>query len=200
MQILSVDLGTDLVPALALGAEPPEPGLMNRPPRRLEEHVITPGMLIRAYLWLGLIQSVVAMTAFYYQFWTNGYWGQWRDLPSSGALYASATTMTLAAVVMTQIGNLFAQRTERSSILRVGFFSNRLVWVGIATELVLLAAFVYLPPLQAVFGTTSFALENWAFLLAWMPVLLVADELRKWFVRRLERPELEQKPAKGRKL
>ncbi|MCX7782470.1 MAG: cation-transporting P-type ATPase [Meiothermus sp.] len=184
MQILAVDLGTDLVPALALGAEPPEPGVMRRPPRRLSEHVITPGMLARAYLWLGPIQSLAAMAAFFWLFWTNGYWGQFLGLPAEGPLYQAATAMTLAAVVFTQIGNLFAQRTERTSVFRVGFFSNRLVWVGIATELLLLAAIVYVPFLQGIFGTAAFAWQHWLFLLAWMPVLLVADELRKWVVRR----------------
>lgn len=187
MQILAVDLGTDLVPALALGAEPPEPGVMNRPPRRLSEHVITPGMLARAYLWLGPIQSLAAMSAFFWLFWINGYWGQLLGLPAEGPLYQAATAMTLAAVVFTQIGNLFAQRTERTSVFRVGFFSNRLVWVGIATELLLIVAIVYVPFLQGIFGTAAFAWQHWLFLLAWMPVLLVADELRKWVVRRRTR-------------
>ena len=52
------------------------------------------------------------MVAFYFMYWTNGYWGQWLDLPADGPLYHAATAMTLAAVVVTQIGNLFAQRTE----------------------------------------------------------------------------------------
>ena len=115
MQVLCIDLGTDIVPALALGSEPPEPGVMDRPPRSLTEHVISASVLRRAYLWMGPIQSVAAMLMFYFRFWTNGYWGQWLDLPSSGPLYASATAMTLGTVVATQIGNLFAQRTERTS-------------------------------------------------------------------------------------
>ncbi len=184
MQILAVDLGTDLVPALALGAEPPEPGVMNRPPRKLSEHVITPGLLARAYGWLGPIQSLAAMSAFFWLFWTNGYWGQFLGLPNAGPLYQAATAMTLAAVVFTQIGNLFAQRTERTSVFRIGFFSNRLVWIGIASELLLIAAIVYVPFLQDVFATAAFAWQHWLFLLAWMPALLVADELRKWVVRR----------------
>ena len=81
MQMLSIDLGTDIVPALALGAEPPEPGVMDRPPRSLKEHVITRSVLTRAYLWLGPVQSLAAMAAFYFRYWTNGYWGQWLDLP-----------------------------------------------------------------------------------------------------------------------
>jgi magnesium-transporting ATPase (P-type) len=187
MQILSIDLGTDMIPALALGAEPPEKGVMERPPRKLNEHVITPSLLSRAYLWLGLAQSLAAMAAFYLMCWTNGYWGEWIDLPSSGHLYQQATSMALAAVVATQIGNLFAQRTERTSGFRTNPFSNRLVWVGIATELLLVAAIIYVPFLQGIFGAAAFPPENWLFLFALTPTLFLMDELRKGLVRYAER-------------
>src|SRR3989304_8085989 len=85
----------------------------------------------------------------------NGYWGQWLDLPASGPLYQAATAMTLAAIVVTQIGNLFAQRTERLSVFRIGLFSNRLIWIGIASELVLVLLITYVPFLQRIFGTES---------------------------------------------
>jgi P-type Ca2+ transporter type 2C len=184
MQILSIDLGTDLVPALALGAEPPEPAVMDIPPRSRHAHVITSSLLLRAYLWLGIIQSAAAMTAFYFMYWTNGYWGQWFDLPATGPLYQAATAMTLGSVVATQIGNLFAQRTEQLSMFRLGLFSNRLIWIGIAAELVLVFAIVYVPPLQRIFGTTAFPLHYWLFLFAWTPLLLVAEEIRKRVVSR----------------
>ncbi|HEV8715834.1 MAG TPA: HAD-IC family P-type ATPase, partial [Candidatus Binatia bacterium] len=184
MQILSIDLGTDIVPALALGAEPPEPGGMDRPPRSLKEHVITRALLLRAYCWLGMLQSLAAMAAFYFLYWTNGYWGQWLDLPAKGPLYHAATAMTLGSVVATQIGNLFAQRTEYISVFRIDLLSNRLVWVGIVTELALVLLIIYAPFLQGIFGTTAFPLRNWLFLFAWTPSLLVADEIRKAIARR----------------
>jgi potassium/sodium efflux P-type ATPase len=184
MQILSIDLGTDLVPALALGAEPPEPGVMERPPRRLAEHVITRALLLRAYAWLGAIQSLAALAAFYFLYWTHGYWGQWLDLPATGPLYHAATAMTLATVVATQIGNLFAQRTESTSVFRMRWGRNWLVWVGIATELGLLALLLYVPVLQRLFDTAPFPLSHWLFVFAWTPLLLMADEGRKALVRR----------------
>ncbi len=186
MQILAIDLGTDMVPALALGTELPEPGIMDKPPRNLEEHLITPAILLRAYPWLGTIQSLAAMAAFYFLYWTNGYWGQWVDLPNKGELYRAATTMTLAAVVAAQIGNVFAQRTERISVFRIGLFSNRLVWIGIAVELALIFLIVYIPFLQNIFGTAALPPQYWLFLLTWTPALLVADELRKLLLRRCE--------------
>jgi magnesium-transporting ATPase (P-type) len=149
--------------------------------------VITRSLLLRAYLFLGLIQSFAAMAAFYFQYWINGYWGQWFDLPSAGFLYQSATAMTLGAVVTTQIGNLFAQRTERTSVFRTGWFSNRMVWIGIASELLIISLIVYVPVFQHIIGTAAFPLGNWLFLFAWTPSLLLADELRKALVRRRER-------------
>jgi potassium/sodium efflux P-type ATPase len=190
MQILAIDLGTDMAPALALGAEPPEPGIMDRPPRSRRDHVITGGLLVRSLLYLGTIQALAAMVAFYLFFWTSGYAGQWLDLPSTGPVYEAATAMTLASVVMTQIGNLFAHRTERVSILGLGrrlLIGNRLIWVGIAVEVIVILLLVYWPVANGVFGTAPFHPGYWAFLVVWIPALLVADELRKAVVRRQER-------------
>ncbi|HOT07891.1 MAG TPA: cation-transporting P-type ATPase [Methanotrichaceae archaeon] len=195
MQILSVDLGTDIVPALALGAEPPEKGIMDRPPRSQDEHIITRGLLARSYLFLGMIQSLAAMSAFYFMFWTGGYWGQLFDLPSSGQLYLAATTMALAAIVTTQIGNLFAQRTESGSILKASISSNPLIWIGIAVELIIIAAIVYAPQLQWIFKTAAFPPANWIFLLSWMPSLLLADEVRKAFLRRRRAKGRTEQPS-----
>jgi Ca2+-transporting ATPase len=187
MHILAVDLGTDMVPALALGAEPPEPGVMERPPRRLQEHVITRGLLLRAYGWLGPIQALAAMAAFYFMYWSSGYWGQWLDLPADGSLYRAATAMALAAVVMSQIGNLFAQRAEHTPLRQIRLFDNRLVWAGIATELILIVLITYAPFLQEVIGTAAFPPSYWLFLLAWVPALPLADTARKALLRRQKR-------------
>ncbi|MCG7854923.1 MAG: cation-translocating P-type ATPase C-terminal domain-containing protein, partial [Methanoregulaceae archaeon] len=142
---------------------------------------------IRAYLFLGLIQSFAAMAAFYFMYWVNGYWGQWLDLPSTGILYQAATAMTLGAVVTTQIGNLFAQRTERISAFRLSWFNNRMLWVGIVSELLIVSLIIYVPFFQKIIGTASFPLVNWVFLFAWTPSLLLADEFRKALLRRREK-------------
>lgn len=187
MHILAIDLGTDLVPALGLGAEPPEPGMMEVPPRRLKDHLITKEMLLRAYLWLGLLQSLAVMAAFYFMYWMSGYAGQLIDLPAEGQLYASATAMALSAVVTTQIGNVFTQRTERISLFRLNLFGNRLILIGVVTELLLVVAIVYLPFMQTLIGTNGFPPSYWLFLFAWTPTLIIMDEIRKVLVRRRAR-------------
>jgi P-type Ca2+ transporter type 2C len=184
MAILSIDLGTDLAPAMALGAERPEPGIMDRPPRQRSDHIVDRSLLLRSYLWLGAIQSAAVMGMFFLHYWANGYAGQWLDLPAEGTLYREAVAVALAAVVFTQIGNLFAHRAEQVSIRRVGFFTNRWVWWGIASELVIIALIVYLPFLQRVVGTAALPLTTWLWLLPLAPLLLVADEARKAVRRR----------------
>ncbi len=186
MHVLSIDLGTDIVPALALGSELPEPGVMDKPPRLLSEHVITKAMLLRAYTYLGLVQSLAAMAAFYFYYWTNGFAGKWQDLPASGPIYRAATAMALAAVVTTQIGNLFTQRSEKISIFRMPFFRNRMVWIGIATELVIIFLIVYAPFMNEFVGTDPFNPIYFIFLFAWTPSLIVVDEIAKMIIRKRE--------------
>jgi magnesium-transporting ATPase (P-type) len=183
MHVLSIDLGTDMVPAIALGAEPPEPGMMTRQPRNLAQHAIDSTLLIRSYLILGVVQSIVTMFIFYYFFWTNGFWGQWLDLPGSGDLYRSATAIALATVVMTQIGNLFAERSERVSVFKMPLFNNRLLWIGILTEIVIILMFVYLPVFHNFIGTNSFDPKYWLLLICTIPSLIITDEIRKWVLR-----------------
>ena len=186
LQILAIDLGTDLLPALALGTEPPEPGVMQRKPRSRTERLLNKSVLLRAYLFLGPIQAAAALSAFFFKYWQNG-WRPGMEMASSGPVYEQAITMTLAAVVMTQIGNALTQRTNRESVFKVGLFTNRLLWWGIIVEVAVILMLVYVPPLQQLFGHGPLGVQDWLLLIALSPVLLLADETRKYFVRRRDR-------------
>jgi magnesium-transporting ATPase (P-type) len=191
MQILAIDLGTDMVPALALGTEQPEPGIMERPPRSQKERLVTGRLLTRSMLFLGSIQAAVCMSAFYFLYWTYG-WRPGMSLYTVGAIavggstvYILATTMTHGAVMTTQIGNGFAQRTNVQSIFKVGFFSNTFLLWGILVEVIMFCALVYIPVLAQVFHHGPINLwPDWAYLTLLVPTLLIADELRKLVVRR----------------
>ncbi len=183
MQILAVDLGTDLVPALGLGTEPPEPGTMDQPPRPRNKRLLDLPLLLRAYCFLGPIEAAASMAGFFLIYWQSG-WRPGMSMADSGALYVAATTMSLAGIVASQMGNVFACRTERESIFRVGFFSNKLVLWGLATEVAILTALVYTPVMQEIFGLAPLVFRDWALLLVFPPVLLLLEEARKWIVRR----------------
>ena len=178
MQILAVDLGTDLLPALSLGAEPAEPDVMQRKPRARSERLLNLPTLLRAYAWLGVIEAVLSLSGFLFVFWLAG-WRLGMPLPDSGVLYAAATTMTFAGIVACQVGNAFACRSDRRSSWRLGFGKNRLLLAGIAAELGLLASLIYIPPLQKVFGLAPLGPVHWLLLLAFPPTLLILEEWRK---------------------
>eukprot|EP01114_Cavostelium_apophysatum_P003728 TRINITY_DN1385_c0_g2_i1.p1 TRINITY_DN1385_c0_g2~~TRINITY_DN1385_c0_g2_i1.p1 ORF type:complete len:916 (-),score=259.88 TRINITY_DN1385_c0_g2_i1:52-2799(-) len=193
MQVLFVDLGTDMVPALALGTEAPEPGIMDRPPRNLEDHLITPSLLLRSLGYIGSIQAVAAMCGFYFQYFLHGYspsdvWNS--DIPASAELYQSATTMALSAVVFCQVGNLFATRNETASFFKSPIFNNKLIWWSIGFEILVLLAVIYVPFLQTFFQTYPF--EHWDingfFLLACIPAVILAEEVRKYVSKRFYKP------------
>jgi Ca2+-transporting ATPase len=100
--------------------------------------------------------------------------------------------MALCAVVTTQIGNLFAQRSEFRSILKIPFFNNPLIWIGILSELLLALSIVYLPFMQKFIGTGPFKPIYWLFLFAWVPALPIVDEIRKIIVRSKEKRYLQK--------
>lgn len=172
MQILAIDLGTDLLPALALGAEPADPDVMRRPPRSRRQRLLDRPTLLRAYGWLGVLEAALAMGAFAFACWLAG-WRPGQPLPSDGQAYITATTMTMAAIVMCQVGNVLVCR--RTAHPFRGLSQNRLLLLGLAVELGLLLALVYVPPVARVFGLAPLGLAHWALLLA-CPVVLVALE------------------------
>jgi magnesium-transporting ATPase (P-type) len=186
LQILAIDVGTETLPALALGQERAEPGIMRQPPRPRSKGVITTSMLLRAWLFVGLISFVLEMAGFFYVL-TRAGWSLGAPVgvgdPLHGA-YVRATTMTFAGMVACQVGVAFAARTERASLRSIGVFTNRLLLWGIAFELALAAAIIYLPPLQSLLGTAALSPEALLFLVPFPFVVWGADELRRNLLRR----------------
>ena len=159
MQILAIDLGTETLPALALGREPAEPGLMERPPRRRSQNVIDGTMLKRAWGVLGGVSALLVLAAYLVTLLSGGW--QWGDDVEHGPLHTvwlQATTMSFLGIVACQIGTGLAARTQLASISKIGAFSNPLLLWGIAFEVAFAAAVVTVPPLQSVFDT---AVPTW---------------------------------------
>jgi calcium-translocating P-type ATPase len=181
LQILAIDLGTEILPALALGREPAEPGLMERPPRPRFEGVIRRSLLYRGWVFLGLIEAVLVLGGFFTVLLRAG-WRPGDDVAEGGLLhgtYLQATTMTFAGIVACQVGTAIAARTDHASLRSVGLFTNRLLLWGIASEIVFAAAIVYLPPLQHLFGTAALGPVELAILLPFPLLVWGADELRR---------------------
>jgi calcium-translocating P-type ATPase len=200
LQILAIDLGTETLPALALGREPAEPGLMRRPPRRRTQGVISREMLVRAWGWMGLTSAVLVMAGFIFVLWRAG----WTPGDPTGPgtplrhAYREATTATFVGIVACQIGTAFASRTESASLREVGVLTNPLLLWGIAFELAFAAAVVYVPVLQQLFGTAALGPDTLAVVAPFPFIVWGVDELRRLGRRRRRASLSAAYPAKGR--
>jgi magnesium-transporting ATPase (P-type) len=190
MQILAIDLGTETLPALALGREPAEPGLMDRPPRPRGGRILDGPMLTRAWVYLGLVEAALVTAGFFLVLRDAG-WSPGDETGTGSPLhdeYLMATTMTFAGITACQIGTAFAARTSHASLRTIGVFSNRLLLWGIAFEIVFAAAIIYVPALQSIFGTTALDARYIAVLATFPFVVWGSDELRRWRARSNEKP------------
>ena len=183
-QVLAIDLGIDVIPSLALSREPPESGIMQEPPRSIKERLFSGGVFLRS-LYLGLIISAGAMYGCL-NAWSQGGWhlGMLENQISNN-VYLKGTTMTFAGIVVAQAGNVLASRTSKVSIFKTSLRSNKWIWLGIASQISILSAIVYIPLLQGFFGTTAIGLTEWAFLALLACIVILAEEIRKWFARRM---------------
>jgi len=180
VQILAVDLGTDMLPALALGAERPGPDTMQHPPRPRGERLLDWGTLLRAYLFLGPLEAVAGMAAFFFVLHGGG-WQYGEVMAPRDLLYLQATTACLSAIIAMQVVNVFLCRHPTLSAFGRG--RNRLIWYGIGFELLLLLLIGYTPWGNALFGTAPLGIEVWLFIVPFGIGMLLLEELRKAVVR-----------------
>ncbi len=185
LQILAIDLFTETLPALALGREPAEPGLMSRPPRPSSERLIRGSLLWRAWALLGGVSAVLVLAGYFWVLLAGG-WRLGADVSAGSPLhdtYLQATTMTFLGIVACQVGTAFAARTEHASLRTIGVFTNRLLLWGIAFELVFAAAIVMLPGVSGALGMAMPPAQQLAVLPAFAVIVWGVDE----FVRALRR-------------
>ena len=181
--ILSIDLVTDILPALGLGAERPETDVMMRKPRPRGERLLSRNLLLMSYGIIGMIQAAAGFFTYFVILFSGGWeWGQ--ELANSDPLYRTAITGFFASIIICQVADVIICRTRTQSLFTVGVWSNRLVLFGIAFELLFLACISYLPAFNTFFGTAP--LDGWHLLLSvpFALAILFGDELRRVFVRR----------------
>lgn len=181
VQILAIDLGSDVLPALALGAEPMEPDVMNSPPRPRQERLFSTAVMGRV-LFLGGIQAVGVCAVFFWHIHASGI--PYAHFTKADPVYREAITMVQAGIVVSQFFNALAVRTDRQSVFRAGLLGNPWLLAAGCFGIGLMAAISYAPPLQAVFHTAPLTLAQWAVLAAFGVLLLAAEEVRKGLVRR----------------
>ncbi|GAA3518107.1 cation-translocating P-type ATPase [Nocardioides daeguensis] len=173
LQVLALDIGTDILPALALGAEPGRADVMRGRRRRT---LIDRALAVRAFLVLGLTEAVLALAAFTAVLLTHGW--RWGDTPSSATL-ALASGTAFAVIAGTQVANAFACRSTRLPVWRLDLLGNRLVLAAVAAEVVLLLVFLGVPDVAELLGGSFPDARGWLLVLAAAGILLLVDGLAK---------------------
>jgi magnesium-transporting ATPase (P-type) len=199
-QILAIDLGTDLLPAMALGMEKPEPNVMKRPPRKRNQRLIDNGLLARAFLWLGMIEAALCFVGFFSVYLFSGNAWQLAALPWLESLpfprffflavplqhvKTAAITVYHAGVAMAQVGNAFACRSETLRNSNLGWTKNPALLGAVLIEITGILVIVYVEPFKSAFQ--HFAIEPiyWAGLGAFGLILYSLEWLRKQAARLL---------------
>ena len=193
LQILAIDVGTDMLPALALGAEPPEKGILRRSPLSYQKKLLDRSLLLRAYGFIGVIEAAVSMAAFLLVWYSCGFTllDMQTELPRllrgtadvfTTHIYQHATTMALASIVACQIGNLFVCRSEHLPFWEFSLWRNPFLLAGIGYELAILASITNIPFLAAIFLTQPISFMEWGMLVFCPLILLVLEELRRHLV------------------
>ncbi|MBP2030688.1 sodium/potassium-transporting ATPase subunit alpha [Methanohalophilus levihalophilus] len=181
--ILAIDLGTDLIPALALAMEKSEGDIMNRPPRSRSEKLLTAPMLLTSYGIKGPIEALAGFVCYFAVLFEGGWvWGQ--QLAFDNPLYRQSITAFFAAVIICQIANLFISRTRRDSAFSGNFFSNKYVFVGIASELLILSFIMWNPVANLIFNTAPLKPEYIFLAIPFAMLIFSIDEIRKYLIRK----------------
>jgi Ca2+-transporting ATPase len=192
VQVLAIDLAIDVIPSLALSREPAESGIMLEPPRSIKERLFTRKVLSRS-IFIGVIIAVGAILGCL-NVWAAGGWhigmpvpADWHfggDFPNNNPIYLKGVTMMFAGIVVAQAGNVLACRTSKQSIFKTSLKHNKWIVIGIVAQLSILAFMVYVPLMNSFFGTAPLNAGDWAFLLSLAVVVVLAEEIRKFFSRK----------------
>jgi magnesium-transporting ATPase (P-type) len=189
LQVLALDIGTDVLPALALGAEPPGPHALDRPPH--ERHLLDRRLLARAFGLLGPIEASVGMAAFLVTFLAAG-WQPGGDFPGGTTLLA-ASGAAFSAVVFGQAANAFACRSTVLLAWQLPVRGNRLLLGAVGAELAMLGVFLLVTPLADLLGHAVPTLAGLGTALLAVPAVLLGDSVQKTIARRRARWEPGQR-------
>jgi len=186
VQVLAIDLMMEIPPSLSLTLEPPEPGIMERPPRSRRSRLFDLGALARS-AYIGVFIGIAALLLCFLA-WSQGGWAPGSSTIKDPSVYIKGTTVMMAAIMAGQLGTLLATRTNVRSAFTVSPLRNKWLLAAIMVEVLVLLAVVYVPPLQMLFSTGPLAPVDWLYIYSFFPAIILMEEGRKYLLRRFVLP------------
>ena len=185
VHILFINLITDCFPALALGLEEGEPGLMSRPPRKSSDSIFSGGMA-GDILYQALL--VTALTLLSY---CIGNYLQTGQMTIPKGMSSHGMTMAFLTMNMCEVFHSFNMRSRRASIFALKT-QNRVLWAAIAGSLLLVTAVIKIPPVAALFGFTTVGLREYGIAIGLSVLVVPVVEIVKAVQRRREAKEVKR--------
>lgn len=183
IQILSIDLGSDMLPGLALGSEKPEKNIMKRPPIGSNEKILDWEVFKRGYFFIGVIEATAAMVAFISFLLLHGWEYGTVDL-NDPVLHSQAMTMTLLGAISCQLVNVWTMRSWEFSAWSIGFTSNKLLLGAMVLEFLWIWMLLGLESVQKIFHTAYIPPSELWILLPFPVILFVSHEYYKYRKRK----------------
>ena len=177
VQLLWLNLVTDSLPALALGVEPVEDGVMAQGPRDAKASIFSGGFAWRL-VWQGIMVGLLTLGAYFL--------GEYV-LSDPGVANATANTMAFATLTMCQLFHAFDVRSERASIFHIGILSNRAMNRAFVVGMAMQVSVLTVPPLMDIFSTVAMSALEWGVVLTLAVAPLVICEGTKTISRWRER-------------
>ena len=184
-QLLWINLLTDAAPALAMGVDPSTDDVMARKPRKLTDRVID-GQMWGDIIFIGLIMAAVTLIGMDMHLAGGLFTDRSVDAVGHDAQMTEARTMGFTILVFAQMLNALCSRSHDQSVF-VGLFANKWLWGAIALSALLQVVVIYVPFLNAAFGTVPLSVGAWFECLGLAMIVLVASELRKCVLRMMSK-------------
>ena len=182
IQILAIDLGTNVFPSFSLSLEPSEPSIMKRKPFDANERAISKDGLWRL-VRIGLLMSVGAVIAFILSMKRGG-WSFGNKIDANSVLYIRSTSAAYAVLSMSQMANLMQARSESLSVFKIGFFKNKYALGAIFIAVGILFSLMHVPFLQEYLHMMPINWQDWVVVIVTTIVVFVFEEARKaWNLR-----------------
>ena len=179
--ILCIDIGTDILPALALGVDTPEKDIMEKPPRNIEKKIMNKSFVLR-FIFMGLIMGAIVVFIYIHIISMYGWtWGE--SLENDSIAFLKGSTSAFAVLILIQMVNAFNARSATKSSFEVGFVSNKYLLGAITISVITMLAMINMKFFNNILHTVSLNLYEWTVIIGGALLILVVEEIRIYLAK-----------------
>ncbi|PZM85047.1 hypothetical protein DLH72_02325 [Candidatus Gracilibacteria bacterium] len=172
--ILCINLGTDILPAISMGAGPADDDLMNKQPRDPNARILNK-KFVTSFVTSGIILGLCVVAIFIITLYSDG----WRHNLSSLGEYSHAMTVAFAGLVTIQMINTFSAISPNKSVFKTNYLKNPFHLFAVFMSFVFIFILIYTPFFQKYIGTESLTIKDWLLIISFSFIPLVYQEIRK---------------------